>query len=173
ACPFLPHLKHSPSFILRLNSSSGRQLNLLLLVASRSIASPPWVVVVGRKVPLSLLGGVAFEELAVWVGPFPWMFLNVASLHSFLIAQSANICTVSCVSLSTPQASCILVPNPLRNIRFNVPSSAFASVAVSLKRFQYSVTESVPWCMFSSFVLAFPSASFSPNCSLKAATNSP
>src|SRR5207302_8387176 len=105
----------------------------LLLVASRSIASPPWVVVTGLKVPLSLLGCRASTVVPLLI------FFRVARRHSFSLAQWASSLRDPNRLLSSPQASCMRGHSPVRNCLCRVPSSMFAYVAINLNSFQYSV----------------------------------
>src|SRR5207302_7715513 len=124
--PGLAHPKHR-LFSRRLLYSLLDRLSCgLLLVASRSIASPPCVVVTGLKVPLSLHGGLVSTVVPLL------MFLRVARRHSFSLAQWASSLRDPNLLLSCPHASCIRGDSPLRNCLCRVPSSMFASVDISL-----------------------------------------
>ena len=99
-CPGLAHPKHKLLSLRLLYSLLDRLSCGLLRVASKSIASPPWVVVRGLKVPSFFLGVSFFLE--------DWTCLTMASLVSFSIAQLASLSVVVKGADSFPHASCSL-----------------------------------------------------------------
>jgi len=108
---------------------------------------------------------------AFFVDGDPWIFLTVANLGSFRIANWARVSRPSYSPLLAPQAFCNSVIIPPGSNSPRVESSNSASLATRRTSSQYSVTHRLPCFMFFSLMLASPLASITPNCLCNSALN--
>ena len=141
----------------RVRFNLGHHLN-----ASKSIASPPWVIVLGLFVSLGFLGTSFVFGIVVLV-LCPWICCTVANLVSFSIAQFARLPALVYLSLEAPRGFCNWMFIPLCRHLPTVELSNPVSLATSLNSFLDSVIDFCSCLIFFSVILASRLTSMTPN----------